>query len=118
MEIDSPDFNKKEFTPEEINQYQTKVMQFLEKEKEVDNIKNLITRKVDETNWVKQVRDLGTQRINDETIEELTPETLTAMILDQAIDVLPSDLQSMVEKYIVEFLTKKKITPDQATNSK
>ncbi|OHT12200.1 hypothetical protein TRFO_18105 [Tritrichomonas foetus] len=47
--------------------------------------------------------------MEDESIEELTPEIVTDMIIEQAIESLPDDLQPTVENYINEVLTRKKI---------
>ena len=110
--------DEKEYTPEEMRDYQTKVLHYLEKEKEVEKIKDLISRKVEESNWRDVIRKMSNKKMDEESIEELNPESVTNMILDQAMESLPNDLQSCIEKNITDFLTRKKILADLLTNPK
>lgn len=110
--------DEKQFTPEEIQDYQNKVLHFLEKEKEDTKIKDMISRKVEESSWRDLIKKMSNKKMDEESIEELNPDTVTNMILDQAMEALPSDLQSFVEQYITEYLKKKKIPTDSLPNPK
>lgn len=110
--------DEKQFTPEEIRDYQTKVLHYLEKEKEVEKIKDSISRRVEESNWRDVIKKMSGNKMDEDSIEELNPESVTNMILDQAMEALPSELQSIVEKKITDILKNKKVPADSLTNPK
>ncbi|KAK8834888.1 hypothetical protein M9Y10_043126 [Tritrichomonas musculus] len=110
--------DEKEFTPEEIHEYQNKVLHYLEKNNEVDKIRDFISRKVEESNWRDVIRKMSGKKMDDESIEELNPDSVTNMILDQAMEALPAELQSFVEQKITDSLTSKKILADSISNPK
>jgi hypothetical protein len=64
----------------------------------VEKIQSLIARLVSESNWREDVRRLVLRRIRQESIEELTPEAVTEMIMAEAIDAFPASLPPSPER--------------------
>jgi hypothetical protein len=93
----------------QLDEHCAAVMRVLESEGEVEKIQSLIGKLVFESNWRDEVRKLASRRMDQENIEDLTPEAVTEMIMAEAIDLLPPSVQSQVCRHIREFLTKKKV---------
>lgn len=96
-------------TEEEINKYKENVLKVLETDGEGDKIRNIITKKIYESNWTTDIKRMSSKRIDQESIEELTPESVTQLILEEAIDAFPENLVNLIISDITEFLTKKMI---------
>jgi hypothetical protein len=93
----------------EIDEHAAAVMKILEADGEIEKIQSLISRLVCDSNWRDEVRKLGSKRMDTDQIEELTPESVTEMIMNEAMEVLPSSVEGAVVRHIREFLTKKKV---------
>jgi hypothetical protein len=93
----------------EIDEHAAAVMKMLEADGEIEKIQSLIGRLVSDSNWRDEVRKLGARRMDTDQIEELTPESVTEMIMGDAIEALPNSVEAAVVRYIRDFLTKKKV---------
>ena len=107
-----------EFTEEDIEAYYDTVKNYLNSEKEIDKINNIIATKIDNSNWKEKVKDRARKVMDEEKFENLTPEKVTTQILDDALKMLPDELQNAVESYIIEVLKQKKIPAKQIKHQK
>jgi hypothetical protein len=98
----------------DVDAYCAKVMSILEAEGEVDKIQNLLSRLVADSNWRDDVKRMSSKKMDGDAIEDVTPESVTEMVMADAIEALPNSLQEAVTKYITEFLKKKKVPAESA----
>ena len=103
---------------EEVAEYTAKVLHVLEQDGEVERIQNLIARLIGESNWRDSVKRMSNKIMDQESIEDLTPESVTDMMMADAIGAVPADVTEAVDKHIREFLTRKKVSSDQTQQRK
>ena len=99
----------------EILDYSAKVLHVLEQDGEIERIQNLIARLIGESSWRDSVKRMSNKIMDQESIEDLTPESVTEMIMADAIAAVPPDVTAAVDKHIREFLTRKKVSSETAT---
>ena len=102
----------------EIAEYRAKVLKVIESEGEVDKIQHLISNLVGESSWRDAVKKMCNKKMDQESIEELTPELVTQMIIQDAINAIPKTITSAVDKHIRDVLTKKKVPVEQPNQRK
>ena len=94
---------------ERVAECQKSILALLESENEVEKIKNMIRNNISGSNWNQAVWQICSKRIDEENINDLTPESLANLIADEAFEAIPTSIHESLEKYIVEILTKKQV---------
>lgn len=94
---------------EELKKWQSEVYKMMESSKEIDSLRQTIRKIINESNWREEVKKMSSNVMDQGSIEDMTPESITDSIINDAMNALPKNLQETIEKQIKEFLVNKKV---------
>ena len=94
---------------EELKKWQSEVYKMMESSKEIDSLRQTIRKIINESNWREEVKKMSSNVMDQGSIEDMTPESITDSIINDAMNALPKNLQETIEKQIKGFLVNKKV---------
>ena len=94
---------------EELKKWQSEVYKMMESSKEIDSLRQTIRKISNESNGREEVKKMSSNVMDQGSIEDMTPESITDSIINDAMNALPKNLQETIEKQIKEFLVNKKV---------